>query len=106
MLRERRGGVHHPLPGRLGEADAPRMEVELVLDAVWEFGAAGIFGIAQDGVADDGHVGAKLVLPAGDGLERDEGDVLPGPVHHGVMRHRRLRHILLAWARFPYAVAL
>jgi hypothetical protein len=57
-------------------------------------------------MADDGHMGAKLVLPAGDGLERDEGDVLPGPVDHGVMRHRRLRHLLLARTRLPHPVAL
>ena len=77
MLGERRGDVHHPLPRWMGKADAPRMQVELVLDAFGEFGAAWIFRIAQDRMADDGHMGAELMLPPGDGLERDEGDACP-----------------------------
>ena len=57
-------------------------------------------------MAENGHMGAQLVLPAGDRLERDEGDPLPGPVHHRIMGHRRLRPILLAGPRFAHAVAL
>src|SRR3972149_9901226 len=87
------------------KADAPRMQMQLVLDALRQLGAAAIFLVAEDGMTEYGHMGAELVLPSGDGLERDEGDRLPRPVHDRVMGHRRLGDVLLAWARLAHAVA-
>ena len=59
------------------------MKMQLVFDPFRQFGTARVFLVAQDGMADDGHMRAKLMLPPGDRLERDEGDLLPGTVDHG-----------------------
>src|SRR5687767_5608147 len=99
MLRERRGDVDDALPRGMREADPPRMQAELVLDAQRELSIAAVFLVAQNRMADDRHMRAQLMLAPGHWLERDEGDLLPRAVDHGVMRHRRLRHILLAGAR-------
>src|SRR5262245_55756319 len=106
MLRQRGRDVHDLLPRRMWEADAPCMEMQPVFDPLRQVVVALVLLVAQNGVADDGHMSAQLMLAAGDRLERKPGDLLPGPVHHGVIGDRGLRHLLLAGPRFPHAVSL
>src|SRR4029078_5882265 len=85
------------------EADAPRMEMELVVDAVRHIAVAMIFLIAEDGVAEDRHMGAELMLPPSDRLQRQPRRCLPRPVNHRMRGDRGLPPLLLAGPGFAPA---
>src|SRR5262245_40951742 len=88
------------------ETDAARMQMQLVVYAFRHVPIPMILFVSQDGVTDDRHVGAKLVLSPGYRFQRQEGDRLTSAVYHGVIGHGRLGSLLLAGSRLAHAVAL
>src|SRR5579864_7306168 len=73
MNRKLRSHVDHAFFRRI-DPDSPCMEMELSADPSSEEGLGpAIFGIADDRVADKGHVRPKLVGPAGKRLQLDPG---------------------------------
>ena len=78
------------------DLEPPGVEMELAADpAGQERLGAPIFAVADDGVADRRHVGAKLVRSAGQRLELDPGGTIAGAVDDSPAGLRRLAMLVV-----------
>ena len=89
MRRQRRGRVDHTT-ARMRNDDPARQQMQPVLQAARQFPIlfGEIFGIADDGVIDMGHMRAQLMGSPGDRFQRHPGELLRRGFHYGVISHR------------------
>ena len=77
MRRQRRAGIDDAAT-RMRDHDPPRQQMQAVLQAARQLPVllVEIFGIADDGVVDMGHMGAQLMGSSGDRLQGYPGELL------------------------------
>ena len=67
------------------DADAPRVEVHLAADSAGQEAClAAIFAVADDRMANGGHMDTQLMRAAGEGLQLDPGSDIARALHNAV----------------------